>query len=202
MAILGIAENQLERAVKDIWAGLNAWRLWTLFGYNDVKGKYRRSTLGPFWASLSMAAQVLVTGFVMAYLFHMTLQRYLPYICIGLIIWSFLTTIISEGATAFISSAELILQVKRPLFVYLLQVVWRNLIVGAHTIVIFFVVAFLFGLFPWPDISACHSGSCSIPAQLCMGGRRRRYPVNAVPRHSADCDQRIHGAVLADAGGL
>jgi ABC-type polysaccharide/polyol phosphate export permease len=150
VAILGIAENQLERAAKDIWAGLNAWRLWTLFGYNDVKGKYRRSTLGPFWASLSMAAQVLVTGFVMAYLFHMTLQRYLPYICIGLIIWSFLTTIISEGASAFISSAELILQVKRPLFVYLLQVVWRNLIVGAHTIVIFFVVAFLFGLFPGP----------------------------------------------------
>lgn len=150
MAVLGIAENQLERAVEDIWAGLNAWRLWMLFGYNDVKMKYRRSTLGPFWASLSMGAQVLVTGFVMAYLFHMPLHRYLPYICIGLIIWSFLTTIISEGATAFISSAELILQVKRPLFVYLLQVVWRNLILGAHTIVIFFVVAFLFALFPGP----------------------------------------------------
>src|SRR5580700_5743480 len=150
VAILGISENQLERAVKDIWTGLSAWRLWTLFGYNDVKMKYRRSTLGPFWASLSMAAQVFVTGFVMAYLFHMTLQRFLPYICIGLIIWSFLTTIISEGATAFISSAELILQVKRPLFVYLLQVVWRNLIVGAHTIVVFFVVAFVFGLFPGP----------------------------------------------------
>jgi lipopolysaccharide transport system permease protein len=36
------------------------------------------------------------------------------------------------------------------LFVYLLQVVWRNIIVGAHTIVIFFVVAFLFGLYPSP----------------------------------------------------
>jgi lipopolysaccharide transport system permease protein len=150
VAILGISENQLERAVKDIWTGLSAWRLWTLFGYNDVKMKYRRSTLGPFWASLSMAAQVFVTGFVMAYLFHMTLQRYLPYICIGLIIWSFLTTMIGEGATAFITSSELILQVKRPLFVYLLQVVWRNLIVGAHTIVVFFVVALLFQLYPGP----------------------------------------------------
>jgi lipopolysaccharide transport system permease protein len=150
VAILGIADSQLERAVQDIRAALNAWRLWTLFGYNDVKMKYRRSTLGPFWASLSTAAQVLVTGFVMAYLFHMTLQRYLPYICIGLIIWAFLTTIVSEGASAFISSAELILQVKRPLFVYLLQVVWRNLIVGAHTIAVFFVIAFLFGLFPGP----------------------------------------------------
>jgi len=148
MAFLGIAESQLEKAIHDIWSSLCAWRLWTLFGYNDVKMRYRRSTLGPFWASLSMAFQVFVTGFVMAYLFHMTLQRYLPYICIGLIIWSFLTTIVSEGANAFISSSELILQVKRPLFVYLLQVVWRNIIVGAHTVVIFFVVALLFGLFP------------------------------------------------------
>ena len=81
LAILGIGrESDWSAPLKDIWAGLHAWRLWTLFGYNDVKGKYRRSTLGSFWASLSMAAQVLVTGFVMAYLFHMTLQRYLALI--------------------------------------------------------------------------------------------------------------------------
>jgi homopolymeric O-antigen transport system permease protein len=150
LALLGISENQAERALEDIWSGLNAWRLWTLFGFNDVRMRYRRSTLGPFWASLSMGVQVFVTGFVMAYLFHMTLQRYFPYICIGLVIWGSFTTIVTEGAVAFISASELILQVKRPLFVYLLQVVWRNIIVGAHTIVIFFVVAFLFGLFPGP----------------------------------------------------
>jgi homopolymeric O-antigen transport system permease protein len=150
LAVLGIGENQVERALQDMWSGVNAWRLWTLFGFNDVRMRYRRSILGPFWASLSMALQVLVTGFVMSFLFHMTLGRYFPYLCIGLIVWATLTTIVSEGATAFISASELILQVKRPLFVYLLQVVWRNVIVGAHTIVIFFVVAFLFGLFPGP----------------------------------------------------
>jgi homopolymeric O-antigen transport system permease protein len=150
LALLGIDQIQAKKAVQDIWGGLNAWRLWTLFGFNDVKMRYRRSTLGPFWASLSMALQVLVTGFVMAVLFKMTLQRYLPYICIGMIMWGFLTALVSEGAVAFVSSSELILQVKRPLFVYLLQVVWRNVIVGAHTIVVFFAVAFLFGLFPGP----------------------------------------------------
>jgi lipopolysaccharide transport system permease protein len=150
LALLGIGENQAEKAIEDIWSGLHAWRLWTLFGFNDVRMRYRRSTLGPFWASLSMGIQVLVTGFVMAFLFHMTLQRYLPYICIGLIVWNSFTTIVNEGATAFITASELILQVKRPLFVYLLQVVWRNIIVGAHTLAVFFVVAFLFGLFPGP----------------------------------------------------
>jgi lipopolysaccharide transport system permease protein len=150
LALFGIGENQIEKATREIWAALNAWHLWTLFGSNDVKMRYRRSTLGPFWATLSTGVQILVTALVMAFLFHTTLQRYLPYLAIGLIMWSTLTTMVGDGAMAFIGSAELILQVKRPLFVYLFQIVWRNLIVAAHSIVIFFVVAFIFGLYPGP----------------------------------------------------
>ncbi len=148
LAILGIGEHQLEKAVEDVWAGLHAWRLWSLFGLNDVKMRYRRSTLGPFWATLSMGIQIFVTGFVMTYLFHAPVQRFLPFIAIGLILWSTLTTIVSEASQAFIGSADLILQVKRPLSVYLFQVIWRNMIIAAHSILIFFVVAFLFGLYP------------------------------------------------------
>lgn len=150
LALLGIGEKQIDKAVREIWASLNAWHLWSLFGYNDVKMRYRRSTLGPFWATLSTGVQILVTAFVMTYLFKTSLQRYLPFLAIGLIMWNTLTTMVSDGSMAFIGSSELILQVKRPLFVYLFQVIWRNLIVAAHSIVIFFVVAFLFRLFPGP----------------------------------------------------
>lgn len=150
LAVLGIGENQLEKATQDIWGGLQAWRLWRLFGLNDVKMRYRRSALGPLWATLSMGIQILITGFVMTYLFHTTIERYLPFIAISLITWSTLTGMVSDSSMAFISSAELILQVKRPLSVYLYQAIWRNIIVAAHSIVIFFIVAFLFGLFPRP----------------------------------------------------
>lgn len=150
LALLDIGEDQFGKAVQDIWDGLHAWRLWCLFGLNDVKMRYRRSTLGPFWATLSTGIQILVTGLVMTYLFHTTIDRFLPFVAIGLIVWGTLTTIVSEAALAFISSAELILQVKRPLSVYLFQVIWRNMIVGAHSMVIFFVVAFVFEVFPRP----------------------------------------------------
>jgi lipopolysaccharide transport system permease protein len=112
--------------------------------------RYRRSTLGPFWATLSMGIQILITGFVMSYLFHTTVDRFLPFVAIGLIMWNTLTGIVSDAALAFISAADLILQVKRPLSVYLFQVVWRNMIIAGHSIVIFFIVAFVFGLFPGP----------------------------------------------------
>jgi ABC-type polysaccharide/polyol phosphate export permease len=150
LALLGIGENQLGKALQDIWDGLRAWHLWWLFGLNDVKMRYRRSTLGPFWATLTMGIQIAVTGSVMTYLFNTTVERYLPFIAIGLIIWTTLTTIVTDASQAFVASSALILQVKRPLSVYLYQVIWRNIIVGAHSIVIFFIVAFLFGLYPGP----------------------------------------------------
>src|ERR1700685_2632380 len=98
LALLGIGENQIDKAVKEIWASLNAWHLWSLFGLNDVKMRYRRSTLGPFWATLSMGIQILVTGFIMTYLFHSSIQRFLPFIAIGLIVWNTLTTIVSDAS--------------------------------------------------------------------------------------------------------
>jgi homopolymeric O-antigen transport system permease protein len=143
--------NQIAIAVDEITDSLCAWRLWGLFGYLDVKLRYRRSVLGPFWATLSMAIQIVVMAFVMGHLFNSPLQRYLPYLCIGMILWSQLTAMLTEGALSFIASADLILQVKRPLFIYVFQVLWRNLVIGIHTIVIFFVVAALFGV--WPGLT-------------------------------------------------
>ena len=148
--LLRVNERQIVKAVQDIWTGLRAWRLWSLFGFNDVKMRYRRSTLGPFWVSLSTGTQILVMGFVMTFLFHNSPERYLPFLCISMVLWNMLVAMVTEGSNAFIGAADLILQIKRPLFVYLFQGIWRNTIVGAHTIIIFFAVAFLFGLFPGP----------------------------------------------------
>ena len=202
LAILGIGENQLERAVKDIWSGLNAWRLWTLFGYNDVKMRYRRSTLGPFWASLSMGAQVLVTGFVMAFLFHITLAA-LPALYLH---WTDYLGLSHHyhfrgrhrlhqfgGIDPAGQKAVVRLSAASRLAKYHCRCAHDRRLLRRRVFV---------WSFPGPDISAGHSRSRSVPAQLRMDGRRRRHPVDAVPRYSADRNQCIHGAVLADAGGL
>lgn len=151
MDYLTYAQNRMRNlslAVNDISEGLANWRLWMLAATNDVRHRYRRSTIGPFWASLSTAVQALVTGFVLSFLFKSSVEKFLPFICIGLVIWGVLTNTVSEGANSFIAASEAILQVKRPLSIYVWQTIWRNLMIGAHTMIVFFVVAFLFGLFP------------------------------------------------------
>ncbi len=42
----------------DLAEGLFKWRLWSLMGWQDIRQRYRRSILGPFWLTLSMGVLV------------------------------------------------------------------------------------------------------------------------------------------------
>ena len=141
-------QRQVGLALEDLAGGLRNWRTWFVMGNAEVRQRYRRSLLGPFWVSLSMGVQATVMGFLLAFLFKIDVQRFLPFLCISLVCWTFLTTAINEGANAFIANGPVILQVKRPLSTYVLLALWRNAIIFAHTVVVFFVAALAFGVYP------------------------------------------------------
>lgn len=150
--MFGLKQIQIRRAADDLWQGLSDWRLWNLLAYQDVKQRYRRSTLGPIWATLTMGVQILVLGVVFRYVFATTFQRYVPYLCAGIVLWSLFTQIIFEGSTTFTASAGYLLQVRRPLTVYVMQTVWRSLILFAHMFVVYVIVAFIFLVEPSASI--------------------------------------------------
>lgn len=143
-----IDSAKLNQAFDDLAGGVRHWRIWFLLGLNEIRHRYRRSTIGPFWLTLSMGVQATVMGVLFGFLFQHDLERFLPYLCISLVLWNSIQSIVNEGSMAFISATGLIMQVKRPLSAYIYQVIWRNLLVSSHTIVIFFVVALIFGVYP------------------------------------------------------
>ena len=65
-------------AVKDVSSGLAAWRIWTMLASNDIKQRYRRSTLGQFWLTLSMAIMIFSMGAVYSILFTSRLRPLSP----------------------------------------------------------------------------------------------------------------------------
>ena len=135
-------------AIYDLFEGVCHWRLWYMLGLNEIKHRYRRSSLGPFWLTLSVGVQVLVMGFIFGFLFEHKIERFIPFLCISLVLWTFLSTTIMDGSNSLVNASSLITQVKRPLSVHILQAVWRNIIILCHTIVIFVVVSLAFGMFP------------------------------------------------------
>jgi lipopolysaccharide transport system permease protein len=127
-----------------------------MLGWQDIRQSYRRSIFGQLWITIGMAVTISAIGIVFGTIFNTPLEVFLPYLASGLITWGLIAGILNEGNQAFIVAEAMIKQLPLPKIVYVVRVVWRNIIVSAHNIVIMPVVILLFGggitwaLLLWP----------------------------------------------------
>jgi lipopolysaccharide transport system permease protein len=150
--ISGGGRDLVSRALTDVGSGLRLWRLWMLLGWNDILQRYRRSLLGPFWLTASMAIMVVSLGFLYAALFKIPIREFLPFLCVGLLVWNFMSSFLLEGGALFIGSESYIKQVRLPYSVYVFRSSWSKLIIFAHNFIIYFGVLIYFGI--WPGLGA------------------------------------------------
>lgn len=133
----------------DFIRSLGAWRLWTLLGWLEVRQRYARSRVGPFWLTISMGVMIGTIGLVYGTLFGMKLREYLPFLAVSLVLWTTFSQIVQEGGVCYINSGMYIRQAATPKLIYVLQVVWRNLVILAHNFVIVIVLLLIFGVPDW-----------------------------------------------------
>jgi ABC-type polysaccharide/polyol phosphate export permease len=139
---------QREAIGTDFLAGLRAWSLWTMLGWNDIKQRYRRSVLGPFWITLSVGVFILVLGIIYSRIFKVNLETYMPFLALGYVLWGFISQTVIESCNAFQEGERIIKQIRLPYSMYVFRVVWRNFLVLLHTIVIFVPIAVIFSVKP------------------------------------------------------
>jgi ABC-type polysaccharide/polyol phosphate export permease len=77
-------------------------------------------------------------------IFKTDIASYLPYFAVGFIVWGFVSSTTLECCNAFIDAAGLIKQIKHPFSVYVLRVIWRNLIAFLHTAIVFIPLLVIF----------------------------------------------------------
>lgn len=133
----------------DLRASLASWRLWTLLGWLEVRQRYARSRVGPFWLTISMGVMIASIGMVYGTLFGQNMSDYLPFLSTGLVMWGLFAQTVNEGSNAYIASSTYIRQAATPKLLYVLQVVWRNLVILAHNLVIVLGLFVLFGVKNW-----------------------------------------------------
>lgn len=131
---------QYDVALADFTEGISAWRLWGRLGWQDIKRRYRRTAIGVFWTTLSLGVFISALGIVWANLWNQDPRTYLPYLCAGMLTWSLVSTIVTDGAVAFTSGESLIKQIRFPYTILSCSVVWRNLVVFFHNLLIFVAV--------------------------------------------------------------
>jgi ABC-2 type transport system permease protein len=85
-----------EKAATDIRNSLLSYPLWMTLGWQDIKQRYRRSSLGPIWITLSLGITVLTMGFLYAKLFHQAIHTYLPFLSVEMVFWVLVSSLINE----------------------------------------------------------------------------------------------------------
>lgn len=128
--------HSAKAAIRDIVTGIAARDVWTTLAWQEVRQRYRRSMLGPFWLTISTAALLAAMGPLYGRLLSRDIDTYFPYLAIGFVMWQFLSALTNEACFAFISAEGYIRNVKLPLTVHVMRVVWRNLIIFAHNLII------------------------------------------------------------------
>ncbi|MBF6214310.1 ABC transporter permease [Nocardia puris] len=135
-----------RRAFKDMRDGFGQRELWLSLGWQDIKQRYRRSVLGPFWITIATAVQAAAMGILYATLLGQPLREYLPYVTVGLIFWYVISASILEGSEVFIANEGLIKQLPSALSVHVYRLVWRQFLFFIHNVGIYFVLLVAFGV--------------------------------------------------------
>lgn len=147
--------NQAQMALQDAIDGLSLWALWGKLGWNDILQRYRRSLLGPLWLTASMAIMVISLGLVYSKIFKTELRDFMPFLCVGLLIWGYISAILSAAGTLFTGAESYIKQIRLPYSVYVLRFMWSNVIIFAHNFVIYFGILIYFQI--WPGSAALYA---------------------------------------------
>ncbi len=156
MTIIDAASQSrtFDRAWGDLTGGFRKRELWLNLGWQDIKQKYRRSVLGPFWITIATGTTAVAMGLLYSKLFRLEISEHLPYVTLGLIIWNMINASILEGSEVFITNEGLIKQLPTPLSVHVYRLVWRQMILFAHNIVIFVVIAIIYPKpWSWADLT-------------------------------------------------
>ena len=132
-----------RRAISDVVTGLAEWRIWANLAWTDVRTRYRRSMIGPFWITLSMAITVTALGVLYSQLFRLNIYEFIPYLALGFVLWGFLAPALNECCQTFIANRNFIKQSTLPLTVYAYQTTARQLIIFAHNFLIYFALVIL-----------------------------------------------------------
>jgi lipopolysaccharide transport system permease protein len=136
--------EDLRKTFRDVGASIRLWHIWIRLGLQDVRLKFRRSSIGPAWIFVNLAVLVLSIGFIYANLLGQQPREFIPYLTIGLILWQYLTNSIVEGGNAFVHSEGYIRQISLPIYVYILRFFVSISVTTLITLIAFALVAVIY----------------------------------------------------------
>ena len=172
--------SQWQLALRDLVDGLRAHRVWMLLAKMDIRQRYRRSVIGPFWITIAMVIWILAIGPLYGHLLGIGSEEFIPYVAMGIITWGLISGVLLDGAGAFVGADNLVRSVRLPYTVHVLRVIQRNLLIFLHNLLAFVPFMLWLHIVPqWTWLAAIPGLAlillAAIPAAFLLGTLSARY---------------------------
>jgi homopolymeric O-antigen transport system permease protein len=135
-AMLVKSSIDTERAVRDLRDVFVRSTMWSSLASADIRSKYRLSTFGSIWITMTTGAMVLAIGLFYGQFFGQDMHSYLPYFTASYITWSFIASVFGEASTTLVGSGNLIKSSQMPIVFHIMRMMQRNLIIVLHNAVV------------------------------------------------------------------
>lgn len=109
----------------------------------DIRGKYKGSFLGIIWSFVNPLLMTLVYAIVFPFILKSTEPNYVTFLVIGILPWTFFTTVISQGTYCVLANAGIIKKVYFPREILPISIATSGLI----NFLISCIIIFMFLLF-------------------------------------------------------
>lgn len=172
--------SQARLAARDLLDGLKAHRIWMTLARMDIRRRYRRSVIGPFWITIAMVAFIMAIGPLYGHLLGVGSDEFIPYLAVGIITWSLISGVITDGASAFVEVENLVHSIKLPYSVHVFRLLQRNLLIFLHNLLAFVPFMLYFGITPkWAWLAAIPGVAlillAALPTALLLGIMSARF---------------------------
>jgi len=138
--ILPTPGHSLVVAWRDVVDGARLAPVWLYTGWIDVVQRFRRTRLGQFWHTLSLAAFILVMGVLWSTILRQDPIDYLRFTTTSLIVWSLISGLVTDGTMVIINGQATALSMRFPYTAFAMGHVWRGLLMFAHHFVLYILV--------------------------------------------------------------
>ncbi|QDC80374.1 ABC transporter permease [Candidatus Methylopumilus universalis] len=137
--------SALKSGLEELNAGLVSHEQWLYMAVQDIRLRYRRSMIGPWWVTISTGVMVMMLGFLWSHIFSTDLQNYLPFFAVGFVLWGWMSGQVLDAAGGFFQFQGIIKQVKLPFPIFVLRLNVRQCIVLLHNSIIIALVLLFMG---------------------------------------------------------
>lgn len=141
-----MSDGVIRRAFDEAVPIFTRSRTWRALAMADIRSKYRRTVLGPWWITVSNGIFALIIGTVSGRFLGSDMSVYLPFFIVGMTIWGFISSVAIESCMTLVQSGGLIKATNMPLAIYVMRMVQRNFIIFLHNSAI---IPLVWLVYPW-----------------------------------------------------